>query len=68
MVLGLVFVGLGIANLGGHDNKHEAKTETAAHGEHGVAAHKLKDIMQPLMKNMETFQMRPSVLVWSFIL
>jgi len=39
MVLGLVFVGLGIANLGGHDNKHEAKTETAAHGEHGVATH-----------------------------
>lgn len=39
MVLGLVLVGLGIANLGGHDNKHEAKTETAAHGEHGVAAH-----------------------------
>ena len=39
MVLGLVFVGLGIANLGGHDNKHEAKTETAAQGEHGVATH-----------------------------
>jgi len=39
MVLGLVFVGLGIANLGGHDNKHEAKTETAARGEHGVATH-----------------------------
>ena len=40
MFVGLVFAGLGIANLGGHEETHAAKTEVAAHeGAHHGEGH-----------------------------
>ena len=36
MILGLIFAGLGIANLGGHEDSHAVKTEATSHeGTHG---------------------------------